>query len=270
MQDLATLPFLSDHRAVVVRDADKFITASRQALEAYLNHPHPTAVLILECQSFPKTTRLAKSALAAGGQLHECKKLSAKGLTEFILHQTAQLGKRIQPEAAACLIDLVGPDSGMLASEVEKLFLYVGDRSTITRRDVIDLVDQSREEKVFAALDAAAAGRLPESLRLWHQVLATDPGAAYRALGGAAFRIRQWLKAHQLAAQGADLPEIAPKVMMWGRHRDLQTILRRLPPTFLRRCLAALANLDSQAKVGLRSIDTGVELMLVWLASSAR
>jgi hypothetical protein len=64
--------------------------------------------------------------------------------------------------------------------------------------------------------------------------------------------------------------EIAPKVMMWHRERELETLLRRLPAAFLRRMLAAIADLDSQAKSGARSIETGVELMLLRLGALAR
>ncbi len=81
--------------------------------------------------------------------------------------------------------------------------------------------------------------------------------------------MRRWLAAHRLVVNGEPIPAIAPKVMMWGRERELETILRRLSPQILRRTLAAMAELDSQAKVGARSIETGVELLLTRLAAPA-
>ena len=198
----------------------------------------------------------------------ECKKLTGRALTDFVLGAARERGKRLDDGAAAHLIDLVGQDTGMLAGEIEKLSLYAGDRQTLTDHDVSELVGQSREEKIFAVMDAAATGRLSDALRLWHQVLATDPEAAYKVLGGMTFKVRQWLIAHRLLADGSSVSEIAPRVMMWGRHQDLETLLRRLPATLLRRLLAALAQLDSEAKSGARSIETGVELVLVRLATA--
>lgn len=269
LEDLATLPFFSGRRVVLIREADAFITAHRERLEKYATAPARTGALLLECRAFPKTTRLHKATLAAGGQVRECKKLTGRALVEFVVTEARRQEKRIDPAAAARLIDLVGSDSGILAGEIVKLCLYVGSRATVTDQDVTDLVGQSREERIFAVMDAAGLGRLSDALRLWRQVLATDPAAAYRALGGMAFVVRRWLAAHRMVAAGEPIPAIAPRMMMWGRDRELETILRRLSPQFLRGTLAAMADLDSQAKVGARSIETGVELLLTRLAAPA-
>ena len=98
-------------------------------------------------------------------------------------------------------------------------------------------------------------------------MIASDPAATYKAVGGIAFKLRSYLKAHELVASGPALRNVAPKVSMWGREKDLQTILRRLPPARLERALAGLADLDAQAKVGIRSIEHGVEALLLWLGS---
>ncbi len=267
LDDLATLPFLAPRRVILVREADSFITAHREKLEKYLGRPAPTGTLILEPRAFPKTTRLYKAAVGVGGLVIECKKLGARALLEFVAAEAAKQGKHLAPPVADQLVSLIGPDTGLLASEIEKLSLYAGERSTINEQDVAELVGQTREEKVFAALDAAAAGRLPDALRLWEQVLATDPGAAFKAIGGIAYRVRQWLTAQRLLAEGLGISEIAPKVLMWGREQELRALLKRLSPTLLRRFLAAIADLDSQAKSGVRSIETGVELLLARLAA---
>lgn len=269
MDDLATLPFLADRRVVVIRDADKFITTHREKLERYLKSPAPTGTLLLLCRSFPKTTRLCKAAVAAGGQLIECKKLTVHGLIDSVVAEARARGKRIAHPVAARLVELIGQDQGILANEVEKLCLYAHDRPEITADHVSDLVGLTREEKIFAVMDAAATGRLTQALQLWHQVVATDPAAIFKALGGMAYVVRRWSSAHQMAADGLPIRAIAPKVMMWGREHELDTLLRRLPPQRLKRILAAIAQLDSQAKVGVRSIETGVEALLLEVAAPA-
>ena len=269
-EDLATLPFLSPLRVVLIRSADDFITGNRDWLDKYLEKPASTGCLILECRTLPKTTRLYKSTIAVGGQAHECKKLVGRALTEFVTTQAAKHNKSIDPSTAIRLVDLVGPDTGFLANELEKLALYATDRTTITDQDVSDLIGQSREEKIFAVLDSAALGRPAQALSQWHQVLATDPAAVYKSLGGMAFKVRGYLSAHHQRATGQDARTVASAARMWGRERDLTTILNRLSPPLLRRLLAALAKLDSQAKSGMRSIDTGIEVLLVKLAAWTR
>jgi DNA polymerase-3 subunit delta len=269
LDDLATLPFLAERRVVVIRDADKFITAHREALDRYLNAPAPTGTLVLICRTFPKTTRLYRAAAAVSGQTVECKKLTARALADFVVAEARARGKRLTPAIAARLIDLVGPDQGLLAAEIEKLSLYAHDRPAITDDDVSDLVGLSREERIFAVMDAAAAGHLPRALQLWHQVVATDTAAVFKALGGMAFVIRRWITAHDMLATGLPIRAIAPKVMMWGRERELDILLHRLPPPRLKQILARIAQLDSQAKVGARSIETGVEALLFEVAAPA-
>lgn len=269
MDDLATLPFLADRRVVIIRDADGFVSAHRAKLESYLESPSPTGTLVLLCRSFPKNTRLYKAAAAVRGRLVECKKLTTRGLIDFVTAEFGARGKRVDHAVAARLVELIGQDQGLLAGEVEKLCLYANDRKTITADDVSDLVGVTREEKIFAVMDAAATGRFPLALQLWDQVVATDKDAIYKALGGMSYKVRAWLAAHQMAADGLPLRAIAPKAGMWNRERELQALLDRLSPTRLKRILAGIAQLDSQAKVGARSIDTGIEAVLAEVAAPA-
>lgn len=72
-----------------------------------------------------------------------------------------------------------------------------------------------------------------------------------------------------MRAEGLNVRAIAPKVMMYNRADELESILNRLPPARLRRFLAAIAELDSQAKVGARSIVRGIEKLLAAVAAPA-
>lgn len=268
MDDLRTLPFLADRRVVLIQEADRFVSQVRERLERYLESPSPSATLILLCRSFPKTTRLHKAA-AACGEVTECKRLTGRALQDFASAELQRLGARAEPGAVARLLELVGSDSGVLASELEKLSLYALDAKAIRVQDVDELVGMSREERIFAVLDAAGAGQLPRALQLWDQVLASDPAAAFKAVGGLAFVARRWLLAQQLRSEGQNARAIAPRVMMWGREDELDAILRRQTPGRMRGVLAAIADLDAQAKSGARSIENGVEALLVALATPA-
>jgi len=251
IEDLTTLPFLAERRVVLIRDADPFITAHREALERYAAKPAATGVLILACRSFPKTTKLYK-VIAPEGLIVECKGLRGRSLIEFAVDAARAQQKRLDADAAEQLVELVGEDTGVLAAEIEKLATFVADRSAITSADVAELVGQTREQKIFAVMDAAGAGDVQQALRLWQQTLATDPDASYRAVGGVAWALRQWITAKET-----------------GGGRSWRPAPARLSARSIRRALAAVADLDSQAKSGLRSIETGVEMILVRLAKAA-
>lgn len=270
-EHLSTLPFLAERRVVVVRDADGFLRSARDRLEKYLKKPSPIGTLILVCRSFPSNLRLAKAIAPAGGRMHECRKLSGPAVTRFLTDEARARGKRLDLAAARRVADLIGPLRGALACEVEKLSLYVGGRAEITEQDVIELVGMSREEKVFAAMEAAGAGRLRQALHLWRQVLSSGGRAVeYMATGGVAFTLRKWLKAQRLLSGGAAPAVIAPQVQMWGRQQELEAILARLPAGCIEQLLVDLAELDAQAKIGVRSIESAIEALLVRTAAGSQ
>lgn len=101
LDDLRTPSFFAALRVVIVRDADKFVTSHRDALETYLEHPSPTGALLLELRSFPKTTRLYKRAMEVGGEVIECRRMSERDLPQFVIAEAQTLGKRVRPATAA-------------------------------------------------------------------------------------------------------------------------------------------------------------------------
>jgi DNA polymerase-3 subunit delta len=82
-----------------------------------------------------------------------------------------QEGVKLDPDAARLLVELVGPEIGLLTSEVAKLATYVGDRRAIGRDDVARLVGAGRVETIWRVLDAATTGRPAEALDLLDRLL---------------------------------------------------------------------------------------------------
>ena len=60
VDELGTLPFLSQHRLVAVENADPFVTKNRAALEKYVTAPAARGVLVLDVRTWPSNTKLAK------------------------------------------------------------------------------------------------------------------------------------------------------------------------------------------------------------------
>src|SRR6185295_7995500 len=83
LDDLRTPPFLAERRLVIVRDADTFITRYRPELEDYADKPSPTGVLLLECKTFPSTTRLYKRVQAIG-DVTKCEAVAARNIPGWL------------------------------------------------------------------------------------------------------------------------------------------------------------------------------------------
>jgi DNA polymerase-3 subunit delta len=201
--DLATLPFLSPLRLVVVEGADPFVTRHRAHLEKYVSQPSPTGVLVLEVKSWPATTRLAK--LVAAEATVACKAPAAYKLPAWCVQwAAARHGKQLTQPAATLLVDLVGADMGQLDQELTKLAVYVEPAKRIDAADVDRLVGSSRAENTWKVFDAIGQGRAAEALAILDRLF--DQGEEpLRILGAFSMQLRRLAQAARLTRQGLSL-----------------------------------------------------------------
>ncbi|HKQ36962.1 MAG TPA: DNA polymerase III subunit delta [Verrucomicrobiae bacterium] len=74
-------------------------------------------------------------------------------------------GKSIVENALAELINNVGPNRRQMSGEIEKLALFVGERSNITVEDVRTIVTRNKQARAFALAEALGDRDLPRLLR---------------------------------------------------------------------------------------------------------
>jgi DNA polymerase-3 subunit delta len=200
--ELETLPFLSPRRLVIIEKADPFVTKHRAVLEKYVANPAATGVLVLDVTSWPATTKLAKAL--AGDATITCKAPSAQKLPDWCVQRAAAHGKQLTAQAARMLVDLVGPEMGLLDQELAKLAIYVGDAKRINPDDVDKLVGHSRGENMWKIFDAIAAANPAEALTILDRLL--DQGEEpLRILGAFSMQLRRLAQAHRMTQQGNPL-----------------------------------------------------------------
>ncbi len=247
--ELQTLPFLGGHRLVVVDGADPFVTRNRPALEKYVAAPSATGVLVLAVNSWPSNTRLAK-LIDANGTL-VCKAPAVSRLPEWCARWCqAQHGKALTAPAAELLVQLIGPEMGLLAQELAKLAAYVGDGARIDAGDVDKLVGHSRAEEVWTIFDAIGAGKAGEALavldRLFEQ--GNPPQAV---LGAFSYQMRLLARAGRLHAQGKPMPAALAEVGVQHWRADKVTAqMRHLGQRRLARLYDWLLEVDLGMKGG--------------------
>ena len=84
---------------------------------------------------------------------------------QFARRELRARGKDIAEDALAELVQRVGPNARLLANEVEKLALYVGERSRIELADVATIAINNKFARAFAFADALGKRDLPGLLR---------------------------------------------------------------------------------------------------------
>ena len=165
LDEVRTLPFLVKARVVVVEDADTFVTAHRRELESFAERPPSSGHLVLSVKSWPSNTKLAKLVEKVGLSV-DCKTPEARALPRWIIGLAkSRSGATLDPEAATLLVDLIGPEVGLLAMEAEKLAVYVGESKRIRLDDVARIVGAGRAQAIWSAINSATCGDGATALR---------------------------------------------------------------------------------------------------------
>ncbi len=161
-------------RLVVVEDADEFVTLYRPQLEDYVARPSRSGVLALDVDTLPSNTRLYK-AIAGSGLLVDCDAPAPPRLTKWLGNWAKQHhGVQLSQSAGEMLVDLVGPELGLLDQELAKLALLAGEARKITPELVESSVGGWRTKTIWDMLDAALDGKVCEALLQLDRLMASN------------------------------------------------------------------------------------------------
>jgi DNA polymerase-3 subunit delta len=172
-EELATVAmFGGGKRLVFLEEADDFVKRYRSELEDYVARPSRTGVLVLELDSLPSNTRLHK-LLAARGGLIDCSAPKEIHLTKRLVDWASRRhGVGLSLAAAEMLVELVGPEIGLLDQELAKLALTAEAGKKISPETIARSVGSWRVKTAWVMLDAALDGKPAEALRQLDRLLA--------------------------------------------------------------------------------------------------
>jgi DNA polymerase III subunit delta len=259
LDDLRTLPLMTPCRLVIVRDADAFVTAHRQALEDYLDKPSPTGALLLIVSSWPSTTNLAKR-VAKIGQAVACT-APAGNLGQWIVQAAQKRGKQIDPQAAQLLEQYVGADLAALDAEVEKLSLYAGQRPAIVAEDVSVLTVATAGPADFALVNALTASDAKTALPVLDKML-TRKGLEFMVLGQIGGYLRRAIKGQTIRQAGGDARDALNPYMPPDAKQRYLDLLRRRPLAVLQQDFRRVLAADLAMKSGADPRSAMLDLVL--------
>ncbi|MFQ5515162.1 MAG: DNA polymerase III subunit delta [Myxococcota bacterium] len=246
-----TLPVRAPRRLVRVRGVDDRRAASfiEAELLPYLEDPVATTCLVLEAPKVDRRQAWVKRVAKLGRVVICAAPKRPPDLRAWIEARITSLGKQPGPGVAAELLERVGPQLDLLASEIEKLSLFVGERSRVVPRDVMEVSGELRARALYELTDAIGQRRAGPALAMLAKLI--DQGQPpLLLLGTLANHFRRLLRAsdcHPLEAK-----EVERRL---GVHpyaaRKLTEQVRRFEPERLRSCLAAIRRTDEVLKGAL-------------------
>jgi DNA polymerase III subunit delta len=185
--------------------------------------------LLLTALQVDRRSRLYKrfeelgAALYVGPERDRYGKISRESLLEFINQRLRQAGKTLEPRAREMILTRSGDHLRALDQELEKLFLYAGERPTISGQDVDAVFVDQGEGWIFDL--TRAVGERDSAAALAHLARLVAQGEhPLRLLATLAGEIRKLLAARQLIdgelraawKSGMSYPEFQQRVLPQG------------------------------------------------------
>jgi DNA polymerase-3 subunit delta len=148
-----TLPMMSAHRLIVVRNLHLLPEAERPPLLEYLGSPSDRCVLVLTAPELDRRTGFYRS-LRSKAQVLEYPKLKGGALEAWAASHMRAGGYNVAPGVVRRLLDAVGTDLQTVANEIEKLMLLAGSTRMITEEAIGELAGAGRQRGIFELTDA--------------------------------------------------------------------------------------------------------------------
>lgn len=168
--EAATIPmFATATRAAVVRQADAFVTACRERLEALAGAARGRrGLVILTVKSFPATTRLAK-AVAKHGLVIDATIPAKANLAAWVrTWASTRHGITLAAATAQRLLERLGGNLGQIDQALARLAASTDPAArgkAIPPEAVDDFAGSPQERTAWGMIDAAAGGDTPRALR---------------------------------------------------------------------------------------------------------
>ncbi len=161
-----------------------FRAANPQALLIFVaDHLHiPADIRRMEMQDKEQYEKIRETLGEACGMV-ELAEASETDAMRWVVETAAQAGVRCEADAARGLVDALHGDMMAIASEVEKLLLYVSGRDMITLADVEAMVASARQRSLYELTDAISAHDKARALRLLQGLLNASDGGEDAAIG---------------------------------------------------------------------------------------
>lgn len=263
-----TIPFASDIRLVLVRNADKLSKADSDALVDYLKSPSPTTVLALEAAKLAKNTRLYKAVAAYGAKaVIDCAPMKRAELPRAVRSMAVSHGVTFTDGAARALVELVGESTVHLDAEIQKIALAHRGSDAVSEGEVFALVARVAEVKPWEFVDAFSARDLKKCLLYMSRMDSVSP---HVLIAMCVSRIRELMCVKALSRRGnANAANLAHALTSYGgktvqdwRVKNHAVWARQYSASELREALRLARDCEQAMKSGTDPHDAFVEWLI--------
>jgi DNA polymerase-3 subunit delta len=166
------------------------------AIDAYFRSPNPQALILFVADHLRIPTDLRKmdyqdkeryerirETLGDWCGFVELARVEESDAIKWVTTTAESRNVRFDPDAARELVDSLGADMMLIASEFEKLLLYVEGKNRVTLGDVETMVLAAKQRSLYELTDAISSKDRPRALLLLHGLLNASDGGEDAAIG---------------------------------------------------------------------------------------
>jgi DNA polymerase-3 subunit delta len=167
----STFPFGSEKKLIIVKQAEKLKDKKeKKEIVSYFESPAEFTVLVfLHEGTITNPTTEPYKTLANQGYLFEAKELKGKSLIDWLT--VDKNGKTISYDNAQLLTDISGENRNTLESQLEKIFIYVGDNKEITIDSIRGLSTSLKQYTIFDLQNAIGKKNKSAALKVVFNLL---------------------------------------------------------------------------------------------------
>nr|WP_299068409.1 DNA polymerase III subunit delta [uncultured Allomuricauda sp.] len=159
-------PMMAEYQVVIVKEA-QHLSRSIENLNAYVENPQPTTILVFcyKYKKLDKRKKLYKSILKTG-ELFESKKLYDNQVADWIRKILNGKKYKISPKACMLLVEFLGTDLSKISNELDKLMIVVPETIEITPELIEQHIGISKDFNNFELKKALGERNVGKATRI--------------------------------------------------------------------------------------------------------
>jgi DNA polymerase III subunit delta len=168
----SSFPMMGDKRIVVVKEFEKLAgtDTEKEIVAAYINKPLESTILVL-VSSVPDFRKKPFTDLKKRSELVECKPLYDNQVPTWIADRIRHQGREATAEVCRLIQAYVGNSLRSLQNELDKLYIFLGDRKKIAIEDIASVVGATKGFTIFELQNAVGRKDPKEAIKILERML---------------------------------------------------------------------------------------------------
>lgn len=272
INDAETIPFMSEKKIVIIRNAyflstespKKSLPHNLDILKRYLDNPVPETVLIIAAPYHKLDERKAITKyVKEHAEIVNCEPLKEQDASNWIRRQLGKNNTTIDRDALDEFMKRVESDTQILVSETQKLLHYSEDMSHIDLATIKLVITKNVEDNVYEITNMMLDRKPGRALEIYNDLImhSEDP---LRILGIIINKYREILHVKLMLQKNKSQADIAKYYnASSGRAYYMIKNAKQVKLDIVYKHLKRLEDIDYKIKSGQIDKRTGVELFIL-------